>query len=196
MYGQERDNYIKKHIDIMMAMGISAIDTAVLGVPTIIPIVSPTSFRDDKFVYVYDIGGYSLGWDAKDLKVLNYKHHRLCDIVEDIYTKGMKKEIGERCALFSENTFSLEKGAKLLLENVERTKLTSEVLVKNKTVSRTLRHYKLYRKIRKNRDFPMYHLFISRLNRIQNYKGIKKVLFPFIELKKTVNFTKEQEQMK
>lgn len=196
MYGQERDNYMREHIDVMMAMGVSAIDGAVMGIPTIIPIVSSTAFRDDKFVYIYDIVGYSLGWDAKDIKELGCKYHRLCDIVDDIYVKGKKKEIGEKCSSFLEDTFSLENGAKLLLENVERTKLTSEVLVKNKTVSRTLRHYKLYRKIRKNRDFPMYHLFISRLNRIQNYKGIKKVLFPFIELKKTVNYTKEQEQMK
>lgn len=185
MYGEERDNYIREHIDIMMAMGISAIDSAVMGVPTVVPIVSPTPFKDDKFVYIYDVVGYSLGWDAKDLKELGCSYHRLNEIIDDIYEKGLKKEIGEKCSTFVEDTFSLKNGAEMLLENVERTKLTSEALSKSRTVKNTLKRYGFYRKIRKNRDFPMYHLFIARLNRIQNQKGLKKLIYPFIELKKT-----------
>jgi len=185
MYGEERDNYIREHIDVMMAMGISAIDSAVMGVPTVVPIVSPTPFKDDKFVYIYDVVGYSLGWDAKDLKELGCSYHRLNEIIDDIYEKGLKKEIGEKCSTFVEDTFSLKNGAEMLLENVERTKLTSEALTKCRTVKNTLKRYGFYKKIRKNRDFPMYHLFIARLNRIQNQKGLKKLLYPFIELKRT-----------
>lgn len=196
MYGNERDNYIKEHIDIVMAMGISAIDSAVLGVPTIIPIVSPNAFKDDKFVYIYDIKGYSLGWDPNDLKELGYKYHRLNEIISDIYIDGKKEEIGKECASFTKDVFSLKAGAELLIENLERTNLTVSVLIKNKTVKNTLKSYRLYTKIRKNRDFPMYHLFINRLNRIQDKKGLKKIAYIFKEIVRTINKDKGESEVK
>ncbi|MCH5324690.1 MAG: hypothetical protein J1E39_05690 [Eubacterium sp.] len=195
MYGSERDKYMKEHIDIVMAMGISAIDAAVLGIPTIVPIVSPTAFNDDKFVYIYDIQGYSLGWDPNDLKELGYKYHRLKDVISDVYDNGKKEEIGKKCAEFTEETFSLKRGAELLIENVERTKLTMSELKKNKTIKSTLRFYGLYKKIRKHRDFPMYHLFIARLNRIRSQKGLRKISYLFKEAKNTRKYDKAKDEL-
>ena len=37
-----------------------------LGVPTVIPVVSDQPFSGDRYVYIFDAPAYSLGWNQED----------------------------------------------------------------------------------------------------------------------------------
>ena len=77
----------------MIAMGISAIDSAMLEIPTVIPIVSPKAFWSNMFVYIQDIKKYSLGWNIQDAEKIGCVTHTIQDIVETVYN-GKKEQIG------------------------------------------------------------------------------------------------------
>lgn len=172
LYGEERDEYLKTNADFVVAMGISAIDTALLGIPTLVPLVSGEPFREDSFYYLFNTTGYSLGWNAFDAEAMNCKAHTIEQVVSDIYEKNLKQELGEKCRNFAISEFSLENGTKLLLEALEKTTLTVKECNSSSLVASMMRFYRLYRSYRKNCDFERFHEFNARLKRLNLTKGI------------------------
>ncbi len=185
MYGEERDKYMLEHVDLVMAMGISAIDAAILGIPTVVPIVSPSPFRDDKFVYVHDVLGYSLGWDRENIKDTCREYYDIESVINDIYVNNKKGELGKIGYEFCIENFSLDNAAKLILESIDSTELTVAKCKRCGTIKTFMSQYNLYKAIRPNRDFLFFHEFTARYNGINRYKGLKKLSFIKQEIKKT-----------
>lgn len=172
LYGKSRDRYIQENIDLMIAMGISGIDCAMLGIPTLIPIVSPTPFWSDIFTYIYDINKYSLGWNIQDHENMGVKSVTLAEAIDDVLA-GKKEELGRKGAEFCKETFSLARASEMLLEQAEQSTLTVETCLKCKPIARELKDYKLYQKVRPKRDFPAFHTFVARVNRAMERKTLK-----------------------
>lgn len=167
LYGEERNCFIRENIDIMIAMGISAIDASMLGVPTVLPLVSPVSFNDNKFLYIYDTKDYSLGWNVNDLKKAGCKYKTLEHIINEIYCDSNKKSIvGKRCKDYVITNFSVAKGTEKLLAAVSRSTLTVPKILKNSLVRKQLCRYKLYNIVRRRNTFESFHEFCARLKRI------------------------------
>mgnify|MGYP000933840253 CR=1 FL=1 len=174
LYGEERDLYIRENFDIGVAMGVSALDIARVGVPTVIPIVSPKRFRNDDFVYLFDTDGYSLGWSAEDKSDIDSKFYCLEEIIDDIYTNGLKTQIGSKCKKFAENEFSVKNGALNLLNAIERTNLTVEECLRCPSLAKQMKRFRFYAKARRTNDFGRYHQFVMSLNRLEGKKFKEK----------------------
>ena len=184
MYGEERNKFFSENVDLVVAMGMSAIDMAVLGIPTVIPIVSNIPFNTDLYSYIFDVKDYSLGWDLKDRKEMDCKSSMLEQIIKDIDRD--KTNIGKSCKDFVIKEFSIEESAKLLLKAVEETSLTVNDCMKCNMISNRMRKFELYKKLRKRDEYESFHEFCARIKRINLQKGLsaklKRILF---ELKKT-----------
>lgn len=164
LYAEERNNYIRDNVDIMVAMGISAIDTAMLGVPTVIPIVSPKPFWTDSFVYVQDLNKYSLGWNIEDDSNMGCITHSFHEVVEDI-RNGKKLALGEEGRVFCGQTFSLSAASMELLKCLEETELTVAKCMAYPSVQKEMKTFDWYRRLRLCRDFPEFHEAVARMNR-------------------------------
>lgn len=187
LYGEERNDFIRKNIDLMVAMGISAIDAAVLGVPTVLPIVSPVKFNDNKFIYLYNTEEYSLGWNINDLKKSNCKYTTIEKILEDIYEKDGKETIGQKCRQFALEEFSLKNGTDMFIKVIEESTLTVSQCMRVRLIRRQLLRQNLYRFLRGRKDFESFHEFNARVKRINlENKIINKIKRIKKELNKTM----------
>ena len=180
LYGEKRDEYLVNNADFVVAMGISAIDVAKLAIPTIIPIISNIKIREDKFVYVYDVKDYSLGWDSNSLERLKCETHTAQDIISDIFYNDLKKEIGLKCCDYVNSEFSikkhLENGKKLLTS----TTLTVGTCLENRTVKRQFFPLHFYKRFfNKNGNYATYLEFNNKLKRLMSMKLPEQIKFVY-----------------
>lgn len=176
LLGDVRNEYIRSNVDLMVTMGISALDTANLSVPVVISTLSSCPYHDDKYVFLFDVREGSLGWDTRDIDRMGVKTHTLEEVVERVYADGGKEELGAQCRAFACENFSLEKSTELLLEAVEKCELNFSDCWANPQISRQMRQYDVYKKVRKNRGYEEYILFIQKLNRLQNKGKLGKAM--------------------
>lgn len=167
LYGQDCRDYMKKNADLVLAMGISALDAASNGIPTIIPIVSPVKFRDDKFVYIYDIKDYSLGWNKGDLRELGCVTHTAAEVLKDIYSNEGKRAIGRKCYDFVKENFSVEKSAESVYNLILGSSLTVDDLLECRSVKAQLKDYALYKKVRGKNGYAEFLAFRAKVKRFR-----------------------------
>ena len=165
LYGEERDRYIRENIDLMVVMGISAVDVAQLEVPAVIPMLHPKAFSDNKFVYLFDTKDYSLGWDIDDFDKMDIHAYTVAQIVDHIYNQGMGEELGKRCADYAKAHFDGRNSCRMLLEALDQSSLTIEHCNANPMMEKHMSLFRKYRKLRK-RDYEVFIPFVQKLNRI------------------------------
>lgn len=183
LFGEERDTYIKENIDILVTMGMSALDVANLGIPTLIAPLSLTKMDQNQYVLLTDVENYSLGWDISIFKDLNYRHYLLIDIIRMVYDDGKKNELGEACYRFCHENFSLENSTCCFTTAMENTTLSIEKCLGNEVVKRQLLDYQRYKALRPQNN---YFTFISFTGRIRNAKnagllGYVKLVWSFVK---------------
>ncbi|MCR4662178.1 MAG: glycosyltransferase [Clostridia bacterium] len=187
LYGEMRDNYLVRNADFVVAMGVSAIDVAKLAIPTLVPIISNTRIREDKFVYIYDIKDYSLGWDSHALQNLGCETHTAQDILNDIFYNNLKRKIGLKCRDYVNKEFSINKHLVNAKKILTSTELTVEKCFKNQTVKNQLMAYSLYKKfINKHATYAVFLEFNNKVKNLRQMKFTKqiKIIFSWV-LKKS-----------
>lgn len=85
-----------RKVDILFAMGTSVLDGASIRLPSVVMPNDVEPFECNQYVYLYESDG-SLGWYPTQIEDLKLQTHTIEDIFEDIYRKGRKEEIGEKC---------------------------------------------------------------------------------------------------
>lgn len=179
MYGEEKDVYLRENADIVVAMGICALNAATLKIPTVIPIVSTNPFRANKFVFLNDTVDYTLGTNEDDMDALGCKTYTATHIIDMVYSEGEKERIGESCYKYAKDNFCFEKHADEYLRLIENTTLTVRQCKKNRSIANQLRLFRLYKTLRKNRtyfDFTQFQLKINYFMALPKRTRIKKVL--------------------
>ena len=176
LYGETRDQYLVDNADLVIAMGISAIDAAKLAIPTIVPIISTQKIREDKFVYLYDIKNYSLGWESDVLQKLGCTTHTARDIICDVCLNNRKAEIGLKCGSFVNSEFSINKhltsGKNLLLS----TELTVNKCLQNETVSKQFFALRMYRRfINKTGTYAQFLEFNEKVKSFRKMKVAQQI---------------------
>lgn len=86
-----------KKVDIVFAMGTSVLDGATVKLPSVIIPNDVKPFSCNKYSYLYETVGYSLGWGPDQIDDLEIVTHTAEEILEDIYVHNKKREIGEKC---------------------------------------------------------------------------------------------------
>lgn len=176
LLGEERDQYITEHVDLMVAMGISALDISNLSIPTVIPITRSRPFINNQFVFLFDTEGWSLGWSKEDLLLLGCKTRTIAEVVEMVSAPGGKSRLGQQCCQYCHENFDIEKSGQKMLEALERTQLTLEDCRSHPMIMQQMKSFHRYQRIRKryNRTYGDYIVFIQKLNRLRRMKGWKK----------------------
>lgn len=179
MYGTDKDEYLLKNADFVVAMGICALNAAALRLPTVLPEISSGPCRTNKYILLCDSPAYCLGTNADDIEGLGCKTYTATDIIDLIYDGDNKREIGEKCYQYAVSNFSMDRLAAGYLSLIEGTTLTVKQIKSIPSVARQLRTFRLYKTIRKNRKYADFLLFRQKLNVFSGltFKGkIKKVL--------------------
>ena len=88
-------NMLATKVDIVFAMGQSLLFAGLMGLPSVIIPSCNHPFHKDEFTYLHESTGFSLGWYVEQIPQLHVKTHSIGEILDDIYIKGRKKEIGQ-----------------------------------------------------------------------------------------------------
>lgn len=181
LVGEERNQYIRDNVDLMVVMGISALDVANLSVPVVIPSISNELFYSNQFVYLFDTQDYSLGWDKSYLKELKYPTKTIQQVINDIHCDNGKIKLGKLCYDFANQNFSIEKTAELLQKSITNSQLTLELCRKNPVLSQQMKMYFLYKRIRfnKKRDYDSFVMFNTKLRRLKEASTFEKINYIF-----------------
>lgn len=179
LYGEKRDKYIRENADLVVAMGISALDASILGVPTIITPVCGRPFRSDKFVYLFDTVNYCLGWELTDLFEATCTTHTAEEVFADIFENGKKEEYGKKCREFALREFAVEKHAENLLRMIDGTALTEEKALNCSSIKRQFIRYRIVKKFCGLADYWTYLSFKSKWKKLSSmpfHAKVKKLL--------------------
>lgn len=168
LYGEEKNKYLRENVDIVVAMGICALDAASLKIPTILPIVTSHKSRSNKFIWLCETKDFTLGTDEEDIVDLGCKTHTADYIIRMIYSENKKSEIGERCFLYAKENFTLEKNAQEYLNLIENTSLTVNKCKRHPFVLNQILSYRMYKFIRRGRTYSDFLLFRQKVNSFLN----------------------------
>lgn len=184
MFGEERDSYLRSNVDMVVAMGISALDVALLSIPTVIPIVSSQKFRDDKLAYIFDVNDYCLGWNVNDVDAATKKTYGIKQIIDDLQN-GRKKELGDKCYDYAQSTFNVKEHSFDLVKLITSTNLTVVDCLANVTIANQIRKFHLYKRLRgENRWYNDYLSFRVKLARFKEMNFTSQVKFALKKLLK------------
>ena len=117
---KDLNSYLIKNIDVLFAMGTSALEGASLGLATILLDYSWSSMSENrKFHWLFESEDYSLGMEFnKD----NRYQHSFDDICNDIKS-GRIADLGKECLKYFEHNHSLASTSDLFIRLIDRTKL-------------------------------------------------------------------------
>ncbi|MDE6302325.1 MAG: glycosyltransferase, partial [Clostridia bacterium] len=185
MYGEDKDNYLRENADLVVAMGICALNAAALKLPTVLPIVSTSHIKSNKFILFNDTKDYCLGTNEEDVSDLGCKTYTASDVIDLIYSADNKRTIGEECYNCACDNFSLEAQAQKYIDLIKNTTLTVKKCKKNPSIAGQLRFFHLYRTINKNRNYAAFLLFRQKLNGLASLttKGKLKKLLIYVKEK-------------
>lgn len=166
LYGEARDRYIRENIDLMVVMGISALDVAQLEMPVVIPMLHPTVFPDNKFVYLFDTKDYSLGWEIDDFDKTDIRSYKITEVIDHVRNQGRGEELGMKCAAYAKEHFDDRKSCRMLLKALDECTLTMEACAANPVMGKHMALFEKYKKVR-GRDYEVFIPFVQKLNRLQ-----------------------------
>lgn len=130
LVGSERDDYIKKNIDVLFAMGTSMLNGAALKIPVIGMHETNCPISINKFLWLFDATGLQLGQSNK-IEEINPKAQEIDYIINEIYDKNLKNQYGEKCYNYLvENHTNIDKIGQIFVNAIHKTSLTYKDLKK------------------------------------------------------------------
>ena len=128
LIGDDLDNYLINKTDILFAMGTSCLEGAALKLPVILLPYSYSKITYNKYMFLFDSIKYNLGENIKFYK----KHTKLTlsEIINMVYGKNKKSELGEKCYEYFIKNHSLKSTTKNLLEFLENDTLSINEYIK------------------------------------------------------------------
>lgn len=100
MYGtienDKLNQLMSENIDILFAMGTSILEGASISLPSVIIPSGTVRFYDNKYVYLQDSVKGCVGWFYSQVDELGVKTIEIEKIIDDIYKKNMKEELGKK----------------------------------------------------------------------------------------------------
>lgn len=112
---------LAKKVDILFAMGTSVLEGATIRLPAAVIPNDMKSFQCDRYPYLFESKGYSLGWYPDQIDELEMTTHTVEDIFHDIYVDHKKGQIGEWCYEYYINNH--QNNIDLFLEAVQASNL-------------------------------------------------------------------------
>lgn len=124
----ELDVYLSDNVDILFAMGTSALEGGALSLPSVIIPHNMHPIYCDSYVYLQDTQGYCLGWYENQFDELLLKPVRLQKIFDDVYRNKMKAELGAKAYSYYLDSHKIESTVKPFKKIIDNTSLTFRAL--------------------------------------------------------------------
>lgn len=138
-------NHFMLTLDMLFAMGTTALDGAKLGVPTVRLDYSYSSIpKDYKYKFFYEVQGYSMG-ERIDSDCFSNGLHKFYDLIEIFYKE--KEKLSNDCFAFYKAHHSINMSSELLLRYISESSLLWSDLKKNNLLNSFL--YDFWRKLKK-----------------------------------------------
>lgn len=127
--GDELDEFLIEHTDVLFAMGTSLLEGAALKIPTVVVLLNTAQIKTDEFFWIFNSKEYCCGVMTSQARRFGAEYSYFRDMMDDIYEYGMKKEYGEKSfQYYEENHSSMGRVARLLLSAVNQSSLTMDDL--------------------------------------------------------------------
>lgn len=121
-------------VDILFAMGTSALEGASIGLPTVIIPNEVRPFHCNRYAYLSQSKGYALGWSPEQAKELGIQYQDVDKVFKDIYEDRKKAQIGEACySYLHENHSSNIESMEIAIEKCEYYYAKLHLLIRTKT---------------------------------------------------------------
>lgn len=130
IFGAELDQFIKKEMLISFAMGTSCLESAKLGIPSILVDCSYEAYPNSyKYNWIYNSDGFSLG-KVIDKNYFSVNGYTLLEIFEQIFQNDLSIcEISNSCLDYTLKNHDIETITSLLLEKIAlcHNKITTNI---------------------------------------------------------------------
>ena len=128
--GDDLVKFLTEKVDLLFAMGTSVLEGASVGLPSVIIPHSMKKMTCNVFVYINDSKYFCLGWPDNQISDLKFNFKKLESIIDDIYKKGLKSEIGLKAYRYFLNNHTIEQAIVPLKKYIKKTRLKSDELFK------------------------------------------------------------------
>lgn len=131
LVGKALDDYLLDHVEVMFAMGTSALEASALRIPTVILDHSLIPFDiENKFRFLYESDEFSLGNSYEEK--LTKTTHSFQDIVEIIKSPKKLKQKGEECYSYFIENHSESRVTDILESALKENQLTHRIIKSTK----------------------------------------------------------------
>lgn len=105
--GDELSVFLAEKSDVLFSMGMSVLEGARIGLPSVIMPHNIHPFETDAYAYLNDSKGYAVGWYDTQIDDMGIRMHTLEEILEEIYRNNRKASIGRSARTYlAENHLS------------------------------------------------------------------------------------------
>ena len=95
MTGEQLQIFIANNVDVLFGMGLSVLEGAAIGVPSVVMPHNVEKFNQDAYVFIHESSGYATGWYNTQVEEMGVIIHTLSEIIEDVYKPGNKANLGK-----------------------------------------------------------------------------------------------------
>lgn len=124
LFNEKLNDFLVENVDVMFAMGTSALMSASLGIPTVVVCHEMHEYPDDAFVFLDQVKGYCLGWQCEQVKTLDMPALTLKEVFTQILDPATNRKIVRRGIQYVHEKHSPAFAAKKFLEATKATSLT------------------------------------------------------------------------
>ncbi len=147
LYGDELQEYLTNNIDLMVNFGIAALDTSILKIPTVIPILSMNKFDSNKYYFLFDTKNNILGCKQEILEMSDIQTYTLEEILDKVYQQNNKEMLGEKCYQYTLKYHNLKNTITNFIKFVPDTQLTFEDCLKFKSIKKVIKEFSLSKQL-------------------------------------------------
>ena len=142
LYGESLDEYLFNNSSLHIAMGTSALEGAVLGVPTILIDYSKQKFPDHYlYRWLFECKDYCLGGEVVD-GILPYTEGKTLDrIIDEISNDEEYRNISKKCLNYVNENHSICRFVDIIINAIERTTMTTQMYCSTR-FSKNMRYIK------------------------------------------------------
>ena len=128
---EELDEYLMNHADVSFAMGLSAVESAALKIPSVVVQLDTKPIKDDEFYWIFDTREYCMGILPSQKKDFEVQFTKFNDIMDEIVVRKGKQQMAIKSyAFYKEYLSDYDDIVEKFLTYISETTLTAEKLEK------------------------------------------------------------------
>ena len=124
MFDEKLDAFLVKNVDVMFAMGTSALASGRLAIPTVVVCNEVHDYDDDVFVYLQEAKGFCLGWQVEQAPSFDIPIRTCAEILDDIRDAKKQKQLGDSVHQYVSKFHNAKFAADEFLKAAAKTTLT------------------------------------------------------------------------